>query len=108
MIRLKELNNKLDEKNNDKLTDNERSLMKRIIDDLHTESNQKSTEIQNLMKRIDDLNIESNQKSIDIQNLMKRIDDLNIESNQKSTEINNLTRIAIELKNLARPQFATL
>ena len=71
MTRLKELNNKLDEKNNDKLTDNEQSLMKRI-----------------------------NQKSIDIQNLMKRIDDLNIESNQKSTEINNLTRFVTELKNL--------
>ncbi len=137
MTKLKELNNKLlDEKNNDILTDNVQSLMKRKIDDLHIElknlmkriddlnieSNQKSTyiqnlikriddlnrEIQNLMKRIDDLNIESNQKSTEIQNLMKRIDDLNIESNQKSTEINNLRRIAIELKNLGRPQFSTL
>ena len=117
MTKLKELNNKLlDEKNNDILTDNvQQSLMKRKIDDLHIElknlmkriddlnieSNQKSTYIQNLMKRIDDLNRE-------IQNLMKRIDDLNIESNQKSTEINNLRRTAIELKNLARPQFSTL
>ena len=87
MIRLKELNNKLDEKNNDKLTDNERSLMKRIIDDLHIELNQKSTEIQNLMKRIDNLNIESN---------------------QKSTEINNLTRFVYELKNLVPGMQATI
>ena len=42
----------------------------------------------------------SHQKSTEIQNLMKRIDDLNIESNQKSTEINNLTRFVTELKNL--------
>ena len=82
MTKLKELNNKLlDEKNNDILTDNvQQSLMKRKIDDLH----------------------------IELKNLMKRIDDLNIESNQKSTEINNLRRTAIELKNLARPQFSTL
>ena len=81
MTKLKELNNKLlDEKNNDILTDNVQSLMKRKIDDLH----------------------------IELKNLMKRIDDLNIESNQKSTEINNLRRIAIELKNLGRPQFSTL
>ena len=38
--------------------------MKRIIDDLHIELNQKSIDIQNLMKRIDDLNIESKQKSL--------------------------------------------